>query len=223
MPDTTIGIDQAIDGPFPGHDQRNDPRFALLMRPAKIIATTGEYICVLRDVSANGIKLRLFHPLPFEKQMRIELGNGDRYDIARVWEREDQAGFSFVQPVSITHLINEPSPFPKRSLRVRLELPVLIDQRGAKIPAVLRDISMNGARIECETQLALRQRVQLAMPDGPLSIDAKVRWRRKSAAGLVFEQTFRLDQLARLAARLQPFAGEVSEIDIGLCQVRLAR
>lgn len=223
MLDDGFGIDQAIEGPFSGHDQRNDPRFALLMRPAKVIASTGEYLCVLRDVSANGIKLRLFHPLPFEKQMQIELGNGDRYDIARIWEREDQAGFGFVHPVSITHLINEPSRYPRRTLRVRLELPVMINRAGVSLPAVLRDISLSGARIECETQLALSQKIHLSTPDGLLSVDAKVRWRRKSAAGLVFEQNYRLDQLARLTAQLQPFAGEVNEIDIGLCQLHLSR
>jgi len=38
-------------------------------------------------------------------------------------------------------------------------------------------------------------------------LDARVRWRRRPHYGLIFEQTFRFDELARMTAPLQ-FADE---------------
>src|SRR5690606_20786923 len=54
-------------------DMREAPRFALLIRSAKLICDSGEYLCIIRDVSETGVRLRLFHPLPPDQLLTLEL------------------------------------------------------------------------------------------------------------------------------------------------------
>lgn len=201
---------------FAGLEQREKPRYVLLLRPAKVVTQSGEYLCILRDVATKGVRLRLFHPLPCEAHMTLELSNGDRYEVEKVWERDDQAGFNFVHQAELAHLLEERSQFRKRQVRLRLELPGHVRAGGISSPAVLHDLSQQGGRIHTALALAIDQRVHIKA-NGLPPLDAKVRWRRETAkgteAGLVFEQTFRLDQLARIAAALQPFAKATDDDD----------
>ena len=195
-------------GPPGGLEKRETPRYVLLLRPAKVVTQTGEYLCILRDVASKGVRLRLFHPLPSDAQMVLELSNGDRYEVEKIWERDDQAGFNFVHRAELAHLLEERSRFRKRQVRLRLELPGHVTAGGISSPAMLHDLSQQGGRIHASVPLAINQHVHI-MAKGLPPRDAKVRWRRATPsgteAGLVFEQTFRLDQLAKLAAVLQPF------------------
>jgi hypothetical protein len=185
-----------------GGDLRAAPRVSLLIRAAKLVAASGEYLCVLRDASATGVKVRCFHPLPAQA-MVLELGNGDRYEVERMWEQADHAGLRFRSPVPVEYLIKETGPFRKRPVRLRLTLPALLVAGRDVRRAQILDISQQGARVESEGQLALGRQFRLEIR-GLAPIVAKVRWRRPPAAGLVFEETFGLEEFARLAFRLQP-------------------
>ena len=48
------------------------------MRTAKLVVDGREYLCVLRDASATGVKLRLFHPMPAGDAIALELFLMDR-------------------------------------------------------------------------------------------------------------------------------------------------
>lgn len=194
--------------PDAGAEQRAGGRFNLLIRPAKLTFPEGrEYVCVLRDVSPGGCKARVFHLLPTEGTMTLELNNGDRYPVERVWEREEKAGvwsigMRFRDAIPVEYLLNEDGRFRKRPVRVRLPLSAVLVVGGEAIPVELRDLSQQGAQLGCEAWVAVDQQVRLEVP-GLAPIVAKVRWRRPPGVGLVFEQTFRLDDFARLVARLQ--------------------
>jgi|KBSSwiStaDraftv2_1062776.scaffolds.fasta_scaffold04071_16 hypothetical protein len=181
---------------------RAAPRISLLIRPAKLIAPSGEYLCVLRDASATGVKVRCFHPLPAQA-MTLELGNGDRYEVERMWEHGDHAGLRFRSAVPVEYLVKESGPYPKRPVRLRITLSALLVSGRDALPVTVRDLSQQGARLDCAEQLALDRRFRLEIR-GLDAINSKVRWRRPQAAGLVFEDTFRLEDFARLAFRLQP-------------------
>ena len=198
MPETRLGHRV----PMPPAEQRYGPRINLLIRPAKLVTPAGEFLCVMRDVSAGGCKVHLFHPLPDSPAMVLELGNGDRYDVEPVWIRDDKAGLRFVNPVPVEYLLNEEGVFRKRPVRLRVCVPAVIVAGRDACPVTLRDISQQGARVEGEAAVAVDQRVRLEIP-GIATVVAKVRWKRSGALGLVFEQTYRLDELAGVVMKLQ--------------------
>lgn len=184
-------------------EQRNAPRVSLMLRSAKLVSPAGEFLCILRDVSATGIKARLFHPIPSAQPLELELGSGDRFAIEQVWAADGHIGCRFVNgPVELAALVEEQGQFPKRQIRIRLNLPVTLGVGPDHLPGRLLNLSQHGAMVELDQLLALRQPVSISAPDLPLR-HARVRWRRGSAHGLVFPEGFRLDELARLVVQLQ--------------------
>lgn len=187
-------------------DQRAAPRFTLLIRAAKLVSAQGEFVCVIRDVSESGVSVRLFHALPVGDDFALHMPAGAVYEITRVWQRDNEAGFTFVNPVEVPQLVNEASDYPKRGLRLGLCFPVTITTLAGSHEAVVENLSQQGARITCDSLLAIDQNVRIMAPGltaTPRELRAKVRWRRDRDYGLVFDDTFTLGEFARLAALLQ--------------------
>jgi PilZ domain len=196
--------DEASDGA--GADQRAAPRFTLLIRAAKLVSAQGEFVCVIRDVSETGVSMRLFHALPSCQQYELHMPGGAVYTITRVWNRANEAGFTFDAAVDVEQLVNESGDYPKRGLRLGLCFPVQVGTMGQSFESLVENLSQQGARLECDRLLAIDQAVRLALPDPSgvtREVRAKVRWRRERHYGVVFDDTFTLGDFARLAARLQ--------------------
>ena len=188
----------------PFAELRAAARSSLMCRTAKILCESGEYVCVVRDVSETGTRLRLFHVPPPDRHLFLELANGDRYAMERVWMRDGDVGFRFSCAIDVERFIAEPSPYPRRPIRLKLQRPADILADGVTVPAVLLDLSQQGARIEAGRKFALEQKLWLAV-DGQPERFGCVRWRTGYTHGLVLQQSFRLDELAYYALALQPF------------------
>ena len=189
----------------PPLEHRKTQRFTLLLRVGKLRTPDGEFLCVLRDVSDNGIKVRLFHAIPQDQVCELELGSGTRFRVSRIWQKHDHAGFRFAEgPIAVDQLIAEAGPFPKRHIRLRLHRPVpillLVDE--LTLPAQLCDLSQHGAALALDQRLAIGCQVRIRGRHLP-ALSARVRWRRGNLHGLVFQEGFRLDVLAELAGRIQ--------------------
>jgi len=200
----TARLEEAPD--TPGADQRAAPRFTLLIRAAKLVSAQGEFVCVIRDVSETGVSVRLFHALPSCKDFALHMPAGATYEVSCVWQRENEAGFTFAHSVQVGQLVNESSDYPKRGLRLGLCFPVLVHTLSGSFDAVVENLSQQGARITCDQLLAIDQNVRIAAPGltGKTGeVRAKVRWRRERQYGVVFDDTFTLGEFARLAAQLQ--------------------
>lgn len=185
---------------------REAPRFSLVMRTAKLLCESGEYACVVRDISATGTKLRLFHEAPPDTHLYLELANGRRYAMERVWLDGDHAGFRFSSTIEVSEFVEETSLYSRRPMRLRLNLSSLVTADGKDWHSVLVNLSQQGACIEAGGELPVGQQVRLEVAGLPLRF-GHVCWRKNFSHGLVFQQAFRLDELARYALDLQPYVG----------------
>jgi hypothetical protein len=185
-----------------GSEQRCAPRFTLLIRAAKLISPTDEFLCVVRDASETGVSVRLFHPLPPEVPLSLEMPNGDCLELERVWEEEGKAGFRFEKSVDIERIVECPSRFNRRAVRVNVEVPCQLLVGIRRIPATIHNLSQQGALIHTTEKLSLIQRVKIRA-EGMPEVAGKVRWRRNDSYGLSFEDTFQFAELAALAFELR--------------------
>lgn len=187
-------------------DLRNAPRTAIpAVRTAKLLCKSGEYVCLLRDISASGVKLSLFHDVPDASHAFLELANGEIYPLLAVWQNGRQASFRFAQPIEPAELIAEPGTYPRRAIRIRVQHPGLVYADGILRAMELRDISQNGASFVSDSHLALGQSLVLSTDAVP-ELTCWVRWRRSRTYGVVFDHGLRLDELAAHALALQPIA-----------------
>jgi hypothetical protein len=185
-----------------GSEQRSAPRFTLLIRAAKLIGPAGEFLCVVRDASESGVSVRLFHPLPAEVSLSLEMPNGDSLPLERVWEEEGKAGFRFAGKVDIERIVECPSRFSRRAVRVNVEVPCDLLVGIRRVPGTIHNLSQQGALITTLEKLSLMQRVRIKA-EGMPEITGKVRWRRNDSYGLSFEDTFQFAELAALAFELR--------------------
>lgn len=201
QPHEDVRRDQS--GEVTGAGMRAAPRFTLLIRAAKLVADGREFLCIIRDASATGVKIRLFTPVPDHSELEIELGNGDRYPVELVWSTDDYAGFRFLGEIDIERLLDEShGAFPKRQVRLRIAMDAILHSGGEAVRVAFQDISQQGAGIECEKWLLMNELVRI--DTGIMApLYAKVRWRSHPRYGVIFEQTFRLDELARISAPIQ--------------------
>lgn len=189
-----------------GADLRGAPRFTMLIRSAKLITKQGEFVCVVRDVSSTGVRVRMFHKLPDEKQMALQMPSGSLYELCPIRRSGDEIGFQFVSRVDVDQLISEASEYPKRALRFEICFPLIVRVNGERWDAVVENISQQGARFHSDALFAIDQSVFLFGGDGAEifpEIRAKVRWRRDDCYGVVFDDTFSLGDFARLCVELQ--------------------
>ena len=183
-------------------EQRSAPRFTLLIRAAKLIGPAGEFLCVVRDASQTGVSVRLFHPLPADVPLTLEMPNGDRHELERVWETEGKAGFRFAGPADIERIVEAPSRFLRRAVRVNIEVPCELIAGIRRVSGSIHNLSQQGAQITTAERLSLLQRVKIRA-DGMPEIAGKVRWRRNDSYGLSFEDTFQFAELAALVFDLR--------------------
>lgn len=192
-----------------GAEMRAAPRFTLLIRAAKLVGASGEFLCVIRDASETGISVRLFHPLPPGDDLTLEMPSGDRHALERVWEEDGKAGFRFRQRVPLGRIVEDRGSYAKRPVRVRLEVPCTLLLGDRRVHGMIGNLSQHGALVRSDERLSLAQRVRI-VADGLPEIAARVRWRRDDRYGLSFEDSLQFGQLAALAFDLQREAAATS-------------
>ncbi|MBX7494734.1 PilZ domain-containing protein [Qipengyuania sp. 6B39] len=188
--------------PDSGLEQRSAPRFTSLIRAAKLVCGQGEFVCVIRDVSASGVSLRTFHGLPTDADVALELQNGESYELEQVRANGFDASYRFQGKVDVERLISENWSFPKRQLRLNIMMPVRASTLTQRSNAFITNMSQQGARLECDNVFAIDQSIRIENDYMP-EVRCKVRWRRDANYGLAFDNFFSLREFALLAARVQ--------------------
>ena len=189
-----------------GHDERRkSPRFTLLIQTAKLISSRGEFLCIVRDASADGVRIRHFGHLPEDRFLEFELSNGEGFPVELMWRDAEHAGLKFPEEVDLVRIASlSHGDLPRRHLRLRTVLEGTLSFGGLTCPATIRNISQQGAGIECREKLAISQLVRLET-DELEPVFAKVCWRKGIDYGLVFEDTISHARLAKIVAGTQAF------------------
>lgn len=187
-----------------GVEQRQSHRASLMLRRAKLVCQSGEYLCLIRDVSEKGIGLGFLHDVPPERRTLLQLANGMTYPVERVWSQSRQAGYRFGCTVTLDEFLREDGPHPARPLRLNLDGKARIQDGRAAMEARLVDLSCEGAKVVCEDEVRDRGLISFELP-GMTPQLAQVRWNDGDHFGLQFQHPLSTEELAECALTLQPF------------------
>ncbi|ABC64550.1 PilZ domain-containing protein [Erythrobacter litoralis] len=187
------------------HDTRRaSPRSSLMLRTAKLVCQSGEYVCIVRDVSPEGVGLRFLHAAPTERRILLELANGATYPVERVWAGKQQSGFRFAAAIDLHEFIHEPSPYRARPIRLRISAAASLASGNQAEAAGLVDLSTGGARVESARDYGIGCILRLEV-GSQLSKLAEVCWADEGRLGLSFLQPMTIEELAGTALALQPY------------------
>ncbi len=192
------------------HNARMNARASLpMLRSAKMVCQSGEYFCIIRDLSSLGVGLRFRHDVPPEARVFLQLENDATYPIERVWAGKQAAGYRFINEIDVDEFTRAPSPYHHRPIRFRIDAAVEMVADNLSGPARLIDLSRAGAIIETSRQLTTGSRIRLELP-GLAPRIADLCWRKTGLYGLSFGNPISIDELAQTTLALQPFASMVA-------------
>jgi hypothetical protein len=156
-------------------------------------------ICVVRNVSPNGLSARVYRKLSVGDQVEIEFRSGELLAGNMVWEEEGDVGIVFPRPIDVAQVLATRwcTAGKRRALpRVMVECAGVLSDGLRSIDVMLRDISQGGASLESNGRAAGLGKVQLSLPDLP-PIAAVVRWTSGGSLGVSFNECLAFETLAR--------------------------
>lgn len=173
----------------PAPERRRSGRLTTIFQVAKLTAPGIEELCILRDISADGLRAELYVPVAAGVRVVIEFGTG--HDVAgRVaWARDGSIGVDFDAPASVMTLLSHSSVDARlgriRPPRIAMTAETVLRTLHGDIAVRTCDVSQAGVKFLVDRALPPEMPCELALPllgDRP----ATVRWCRGGTAGLMF-------------------------------------
>lgn len=180
-------------------ERRRNVRLTTVFQVAKLATTRFEELCILRDISPNGLRAEIYRPVALGEFVTVEFRTGHSVIGCVVWARDSSIGVSFAEPVSVVNILSH-SSFDERVGRIRpprltVDLLGRLRTLDQDVEIRLVDISQAGAKLEVEATFLPNTPCDLWMP----SLDRKrglVRWSRDGVAGLMFADPIKFRDFA---------------------------
>ncbi|MBW8911964.1 MAG: hypothetical protein JF564_08795, partial [Sphingomonas sp.] len=137
---------------LPGHERRRSIRHATVIQVAKIrLEENREELCLLRDVSPEGLKAEVYVRTECGKHVEIEVQTGHRIGGRIAWVTGKEIGVSFDEPMPMSAMLAHCS-FDSRLSKLRpprLEVDMygLLRTDGSDVVVRVRNISQAGLQI----------------------------------------------------------------------------
>jgi hypothetical protein len=192
----------------PVQERRRSIRHATVMQIAKIRLGSGrEEMCLLRDLSPEGLKAEIYVATEAGIHIEIELRTGHVLGGRIAWADSDLIGVSFDEPMPMAAMMAHCS-FDDRMGRLRPPrltvdmnglLKLGVEERAVRIG----NISQAGVQIGAPEPLQAGAPCAIALPGLPARA-ATIRWWRDSQAGLLLSEPFDYAEFAGWRAIVAP-------------------
>ena len=170
-------------------DRRTENRQTLVLRLGAIDDGVRTTFCLVRNVSAQGVQVRLPAPQLLEPRVTLRLGDGDPIPAHVVWNHGDLVGLEFLEklPLQILLRMGENTDQSRRRAgpRVAADSSGLLQTGGRTLSARLRNISPTGAHLELAEPTTVQGLATLQLPSLP-PLRCQVCWVAAAEAGLRF-------------------------------------
>lgn len=185
------------DAPEPEDRTPQTPRLTTL-RVGTIMFEDRKELCLIRNVSAGGLRAHVYSPVQEGQRVSFELKTNQQTSGTISWVREASIGVRFDQEIDVEELLASQTGLHDgwRPRMPRVEVDRLGELRiGARIyPINSCDISQGGARIEIDHPLTVGDGVVMTL-EKFRSIPGTVRWYKDGQGGITFNQVIPFQEL----------------------------
>jgi len=188
----------------PVHERRRSIRHTAVMQIAKISFGLGrEELCLVRDISPEGLKAEIYVPAESGEHVEIEVRTGHKLSGHIAWAKADQIGVAFDEPMPMAAMLAHCS-FDERVATLRPpRLNVAMNgllKLGTEEKAVrIGNVSQAGVQIRADDPLHPGAPCAIALP-GLHPRAATIRWWRGDQAGLLLSDPFDYTEFAEWRA-----------------------
>jgi hypothetical protein len=181
-------------------NRRNDQRHLSVFRVGKLMTSTGQELCLIRNISSGGLMAHIYSAHIAEERVEIELKAGRTVQGKVVWARDKKIGVQFDEKIDVAEVLaphpNDAKPdlvprAPRLDIRRRGRLRI-----GAHYQLIeLHDISQGGAKISPAGDAKTDDEVILLL-EGLPPLPGLVRWCHNDTVGITFKTSIPFEQLA---------------------------
>jgi hypothetical protein len=193
---TAVSFGEVIPAP---PERRTEQRHTSLLRVGKLVTETEQLLCMIRNISSAGAMLKIYQSLEVGSAVEIEVTPDCPVAATVIWVQEDLAGVAFAEKIDVVAALRggpRMGPYRRvaRTPRLRTRRPATMHTDDIECQVVLCDLSLNGAKIETDAELATDVEVALFV-DGLQPLTGRVRWCHDLHAGMEFDIPVQMDVL----------------------------
>ena len=186
--------------PAADSDRREGQRHMTLYRVGSILVEDRRELCLIKNISAGGMMIRLYCSIAEETPVTVELKSGQPVSGRISWTRDHHAGIAFDQPIDVIDILSASMDGPRpRMPRIETSCHATLRDGANALRVQTCDISQGGLKIRCETIVTPGSDVIVSLPglDPQPGIAC---WNEHGYVGITFN---RLLPLGELVAWLQ--------------------
>ena len=197
----------------PGYGLEDSAPVAAVLRAAKLVTRTNQLFCLVRSISSTGLTADLMVPMRVSDQVWVQLG-AELVPCDVTSTNGNVIQLAFQRTFAVEKWLAGPAGGQGREApRVDVDLPARLQVGSQVVFARLRDISIDGARIETDDILLEGDELTLSLRNRT-GIRASVIWTDGDFAGLRFQSPVSIRDLAQWLSTSSPALTDVSAEDI---------
>lgn len=179
-------------------ERRLSRRYQTVLRVGVVVTETGPQLCVVRNLSAQGLQAKVYRPIPPGERVSVRLREDGALAGSVIWNKAELIGIRFDTVLTGTSFLQALGYDERRRPRVP-RIPVICSGMlrigGRNYRASLSDISPRGAGLTLSEAPDDQGDVCLSLP-GLDPIAAQIRWTAGPALGLLFNEVLPVPTLA---------------------------
>src|SRR4051812_16198674 len=188
-------------------ERRSEWRGATVFRPVLIETDGFAGFCLVRNLSSNGMKAKVYTSLPSNEPITVRFSSDEDINGRVIWCEGDQIGVRFERCIDVQHVLErlakrEVGAVLNRPLRLPMSASGELLIEGQSVAFELQDISQKGLKVTAEARLRVSEELITRLP-GMEQRKAIVRWSQAGAAGLNFLRPLSFDELAQWVVEQQ--------------------
>jgi PilZ domain len=180
--------------PQPPQRRESERHLSLLQVGALLVGDRRE-LCLIKNVSAGGMMLRVYSGISTDTRVTVELKQGESLSGTVRWVNGDAVGVTFDAPIDILALIAPPSEGPRpRMPRIAIGCTAWVREGAEVYRTRAMNISQGGLCVEGSAELAIGAAVVVSLI-GFEPLRGIVKWHESGAYGISFNRVLRLQEL----------------------------
>lgn len=176
-------------------ERRDGERHLTLYRVGSIMVDERRELCLIKNISAGGMRIRVYSSLPVGRQLSIELKSGHPVSGRVSWVNQDNVGVTFDERIDVIEILSASMEGPRpRMPRIEVTCRASVREGASVYRMQACDISQGGIKLATTTVLPRGADVVITLPD--LTPQAGVlRWIEDGYCGITFNRLLPLPSL----------------------------
>ena len=164
--ETTIySLSDAPPAPAADSDRRDDQRHMTLYRVGSILVEKRRELCLIKNISAGGMMIRMYCSIAEGTPVTVELKSGQPVSGRINWTRDHHAGIEFDQPIDVIDILSTSMDGPRpRMPRIETNCHATLRDGANVLRVQACDISQGGLKIRCEAIVTPGSDVIVSLP-----------------------------------------------------------